>query len=186
MSGLIKSFRKGRDTAYAERGRGRPASNRAADSNRTEETRGRATNDEAARLLAEVTELAEQLQKRVGEIEAERDDTKKLLAEIVAEAEPRQKRVEELERDLAEEAKLIGEMATQVEALQQRVGKVEAERDAFAEVLQFPGVRKVLLKVVHPDAHPNADEYQRRELAEWSGKVNAVYELFARNMKASP
>jgi hypothetical protein len=41
----------------------------------------------------------------------------------------------------------------------------------------------LLRKMYHEDAHPDADEDQRRALNEWSCKLNAAYELIARLIK---
>ena len=102
------------------------------------------------------------LKTRNEELETERDEAKKLLAEVVAEAEPRQQRITELEGELAPKSKLIDELAAQIEALQARADKLESERETFAAALQIPGMRQVMLKVVHEDTHPDADEEQRQ------------------------
>ena len=172
----VEDFKKGRDAAYAERGTARhPVSS---------EGETEVDPDETRKLLAEVTELAEQLQTRVTELETERDEAKTALAEATATAEPLQQRSSELDAELTEKKKLIEDMAGQLEALQKRIEEVEGERDLFAEVLQTPGFRKVLLKVVLPDAHPDADDEQRRLLTLWSSKLNAAYELLGRKEAA--
>jgi chromosome segregation ATPase len=181
MTGLFDSFRKGRDAAFSERGyvrrgrSGRPAST-AADSDASETA---AAPEETAKLLTEVSDLAEKLQKQVGELETERDDTKALLAELVAEGEQRQQRIDELKAERDDTKKLLAEVTASAEQLQQRVEELETVRALLAEILLFPGVRKVLLKVTHEDMHPDADAEQRAALKAISQKVNAAYELIA-------
>ena len=79
---------------------------------------------------------------------------------------------------------LLNEVRELAELSQARIAELETEltathwrADRFAEVLQLAGVRKVLLRVMHPDAHPEADETQRASLTEASSKINAVYDL---------
>lgn len=88
---------------------------------------------------------------------------------------------------------LLGELHQITELLQARIAELETELTAThwraarsAEVLQLPGVRKVLVRVVHPDAHPEADEAQRAELTEAMGKINAAYDLIDRATDQTP
>ena len=85
---------------------------------------------------------------------------------------------------------LLGELHQIAELSQARIAELETEltathwrADRVAEVLQLPGVRKMLLKVTHPDSHPGADELQRRALTEASSKINAAYDLIDRDKK---
>lgn len=193
MAGLlgrwVEDFKKGWDEAHAERGTALGSARRAeTSSNGASETGAPDTpedTEETRKLLAEVTELAEQLQKRITELETERDDAKKRLDETTSETDPLRERVTNLEGDIEEKKKLIDEMAAQLEPMQKRLPELEGERDLFVEVLQIPGVRKLLLKVVLPDAHPDADEDQIRLLTAWSRKVNAAYELIGRKKQTS-
>jgi chromosome segregation ATPase len=174
----IDDFKKGRDEAYAERGgaQAKRQSGSPAASADTEETR---TGDgaDSASLVAEMADTIKALQKHHEELEAERDEAKKLLTEVIAEAEPRQQRTKELEGELTHKSKLIDDLASQVQALQARADKLESERETFVAALQIPGMRKVMLKVVHEATHPDADDDLRQNLKTWSQTVNAAYAL---------
>jgi len=186
--GLIANFKKGQAAAYAERG--------VAQGNRKSEpaetggagAAGQSDAEELAetrrKLIEELSGEVEKLQKRVGALETERDEAKKLLAEVVAEGEARKKRIAELEAERDAAKKLLADVTASAEQLQKRIAELETEPGVFAEVLLLPGVRKVLLKLFHPDTHPDADEDQRRVLTEGSGKVNAAYALIDKGKKA--
>ncbi len=51
----------------------------------------------------------------------------------------------------------------------QRIGELEG-------ILRFPGVKKGLLKAVHPDMHPQANERERRALDDICKIVVAVFD----------
>jgi chromosome segregation ATPase len=175
----VEDFKTGRDDAYAERGSApRQAAREASATTDTDDAKTAATGEDASpSLVTEMADTIKALQTRNGELETERDEAKKLLAEVVAEAEPRQQRVTELEGELAPKSKLIDELASQIKALQARADKLESERQTLAAALQIPGMRQVMLKVVHEDTHPEADEEQRENLKTWSQAVNAAYAL---------
>jgi chromosome segregation ATPase len=178
----VEDFKTGRDAAYAERGSApRPSSREASATTDTDDAKTAATGedgeDASPSLVAEMAATIKALQTRNEELETERDEAKKLLAEVVAEAEPRQQRITELEGELAPKSKLIDELASQIKALQARADKLESEREILVAALQIPGMRQVMLKVVHEDTHPEADEEQRENLKTWSQAVNAAYAL---------
>jgi hypothetical protein len=64
----------------------------------------------------------------------------------------------------------IADLTNAVEALTTRA-------ELFAAVLRLPGARIFLVKLTHPDRHPNAPETDRREFADAAAKVNAAYEI---------
>jgi hypothetical protein len=153
--GFIEDFRKGRDAAYAERGRAeRLAAKRAR------------RNPSPAKDGAATEELA--------------DETKELLAELVAKCEELEAGLKQRDGELDEKNQLLAELVAQCEQLQARA----EERDVFAEALQLPGARKGLRKMYHEDAHPKADKDQLHALHEWSCKLNAAYELIDRQAVA--
>jgi hypothetical protein len=82
---------------------------------------------------------------------------------------------------------LLGEVREIAELSQARIAELETEltaahwrADRLTEVLELAGVRRMLLRLVHPDAHPGAGEDQRRALTEASSKINAAYDLIDR------
>jgi hypothetical protein len=154
--GFIEDFRKGRDAAFAERGR----------AERLAAKRARRNASPAKDDGAATEELA--------------DETKELLAELVAKCEELDAGLKQRDGELEEKNQLLAELAAQCEQLQSRA----EERDVFAKALQLPGARKGLRKMYHPDAHPNADADQLRALHEWSCKLNAAYELIDRQAAA--
>jgi len=181
-AGLIARFKKGRDAAYAERGF-TPPGRKVEQSSSTGEAGDQPAEPAPAdtrQLLTEVTELAEQLQNRITELEAERDDAQKLLGEVTTSGDDLRKRCGELETERDNAKKLLGELTSSAEQLQKSAAGLEAERDLLAEALQLPGVRKVLLKLFHTDSHPNADEEQHRVLTAGYLKLNSAYELIGR------
>jgi len=129
--------------------------------------------------------------------------------ERVEPVEPRRPRIAELETrpdiaggapatladagDVEDLRALLGEVREIAELSQARIAELETEltathwrADRVAEVLELPGVRRMLLRLLHPDAHAGADEEQRRALTEASGKVNAAYDLIDRAKEAPP
>jgi hypothetical protein len=179
MGKLITAFNNGRAAAQAER-------DKAADKRDGEGELAQSAanaNDDTKALLREVIKLADGLKKQVADLEAERDDAKKLLGEATASADGRERQIADLEAERDATKKLLGEVTASAEQLQKRIAELETEPGVFAEVLLLPGVRKVLLKLVHPDAHPEADEDQRRALAEGSAKLNAAYDLIDKRKK---
>jgi hypothetical protein len=88
---------------------------------------------------------------------------------------------------------LLGELREIAELSQARIAELETALTAMhwraerlADALQVPGVKKVLVRLVHPDAHPDADEDQRRALTEASSKINAAYDLIDRAKDTTP
>jgi hypothetical protein len=88
---------------------------------------------------------------------------------------------------------LLGEVREIAELSQTRIAELETEltathwrADRVAEVLQLAGVRQMLLKVFHPDAHPGIDDEQRRALTEAISKINAAYDLTDRAKDQKP
>jgi hypothetical protein len=156
--GFIEDFKKGRDAAYEKRGRAERLA-----AKRARRERSPAADDPPAddttKLLTEVTELSEQLQKRVAELETE---------------------LQQHASELDEKKQLLAELAAQCEGLEARA----EQRDQFAEVLQAPGMRNALRKLFQPDAHPDANDEERRVWTEWSAKINAAYDLIDRDKKS--
>lgn len=93
----------------------------------------------------------------------------------------------ELEAARAADKAVIAELCEAVALHEQRGAELEAaaataetfagERDLFAAVLQLPGMRKLLQRTTHPDAHPNASDELRRELSGAAAVVNAAYDV---------
>jgi len=88
---------------------------------------------------------------------------------------------------------LLGEVREIAMQSQARISELETEltathwrADRVVDVLELPGVRKMLLKATHPDTHPGADEEQRRALTEASSKINAAYDLINRAKNTNP
>lgn len=185
---FVADFKKGRDAAYAKRGfvPGRkPEPGDTADKNdgAGEAAAAPETGELAEtrrKLLEELSAEIEKLQKRVGEVEAERDEKQKLLGDVVAEADEGKTRLAAVEAERNEAKKLLAEVTASVEA---RIAEVEAERDQLADVLQGPGVRKVLEKVLHPDTHAKAKPDQKDALTELSSKLHAAYDQIERRAK---
>jgi hypothetical protein len=88
---------------------------------------------------------------------------------------------------------LVAELRDLGVASQARIAELEAQLTAthwraarLAEALETPGARNVLLRMFHPDAHPNADDAQRAALTEAAAKINAAYDLIDRAKGAKP
>jgi chromosome segregation ATPase len=195
----IKDFKEARDAAYVARGfrqkSGSTAPEAEAETAPAPETDSSEANPS---LITKLTETIKTLQTERDAANKERDDAKKLLAEVAAEATPRQQRTTELETELGDKTKqvkkldkelrskkaLIDKMASQMQALQQALktsmAQAESERDMLAAALDIPGMKRVMLKVTHQDAHPDADEAQQRQLTTWSQTVNAAFALLKR------
>jgi hypothetical protein len=82
---------------------------------------------------------------------------------------------------------LIGELRVIAEASVARAAELETllteahwRADRFAEVLELPGVRRMLVRITHPDAKPDASDEERRARTEAASKVNAAYDLIDR------
>ena len=197
MSGLlgqfVENFKKGRDAAYVERGfrQGeKPAPETDAAETSTEGD-GEADGNSVVSKLAETVKTLRDSNKA---LETERDDANKLLREAADESDGRKQRIEALETDLADQkkqnkklrsdnttkTKLVEKLSATVTALQTRVGEVEDERGTLAAALAIPGMDKIMRKVAHQDAHPEAGEDRRQQLTEWSQTVNAAFALLKR------
>jgi chromosome segregation ATPase len=189
---LVADFKTGRDEAYAERGfrqGNKPESEAVADEPRAGGDGEDAENNSlVSRLTATVKALRE-----------ERDEAKKLLADVTAAAEPLKQQVKDLESEAVRQKKqtnklraeitaktrLIEKLTVAVKALQARAAKIEGERDTLAAPLKIPGMKRIMSKVTHVDAHPGAGKDQRRELNEWSQAVNAAFALLKRLEQAN-
>ena len=82
---------------------------------------------------------------------------------------------------------LLGELSQVAEAavahntaLEQQIAETGPRAALMTEVLELPGVRRMLFKMAHPDANPNADEAERRARTEATSKINMAYELIDR------
>ena len=73
-------------------------------------------------------------------------------------------------------AEIIERQAQDIERLTgDRAQAVEHARQ-LETVLRDPAVQKSVLKVLHPDAHPDADDRERRALTERFQKAAAVFD----------
>jgi hypothetical protein len=89
---------------------------------------------------------------------------------------------------------MLGELSTLAETAVARVGELEPQlaetrehADRMIEVLELPGVRRMLVRMAHPDAaNPGADDNERRARTEASSKINAVYDWIDRTKKPMP
>jgi hypothetical protein len=64
--------------------------------------------------------------------------------------------------------------------------RLQAERDQLAEVLRFPGVRKLLLRTHHPDTKAaRLGTAERAALAAFTVKLIAAYDLIEKVDKAA-
>jgi chromosome segregation ATPase len=189
---LVADFKTGRDEAYAERGfrqGNKPAPEATAD-----EARAGGDGEDA-----DNPSLVNRLTEKVKALKDERDEAIKLLADVTAAEKPLKQRIEDLEGEVTRHKKqtnklraenttktrLIEKLTATVKALQARAVKIEDERDTLAAPLKIPGMKRIMLKVTHVDAHPGAGEDQRRELNEWSQTVNAAFALLKRLKQAN-
>jgi hypothetical protein len=92
-----------------------------------------------------------------------------------------------LEAELAECKSIIAGMLAEQTALTDQLAdcrhkgrRVVGERDTLEQILRFPGVRNALLKALHPDAHPEANESERRARGDMFKTMMAVFERFER------
>ena len=82
--------------------------------------------------------------------------------------------------DECNEAALVAELEEKnllIANLTDALESCKARAELFAAVLRLPGARIFLVKLTHPDRHPNAPEADRREFADAAAKVNAAYDM---------
>jgi len=187
LANWVEDFKKGLKEAYAERGF-RQGEKPAPEADADEPRAGGDGED------ADKTSLVSRLTAMVKALREERDEANKLLADVTAAAKPLKQQVEDLEGEVAQlkkktnklraeittKTRLIERLTATVKALKARTVEIEGERDTLAAPLKIPGMKKIMLKVTHEDAHPGAGEEQRRELTEWSQAVNAAFALIKR------
>jgi hypothetical protein len=87
----------------------------------------------------------------------------------------------------------IGELRVIAEASLARTAELETlltethwRAERMAEVLELPGVRRVLVRITHPDAKPDASEEERQARTEATSKINAAYDLIDRAKEEKP
>jgi len=203
MAGLfaqfIEDFKKGRDEAYAARGfreSDQPAPQNDAAATAETRTEGGGESGDNTPLVTQLAEKIKTLQTNNEELEGERDKARELLTEVAAEAKTHKERIGGLETELAEKTKqakkleselrskkkLIDKLTAPLEALQARIAELEGERETLAAPYRIRGMKRVMLLVVHEDAHKqkNLTEEQRHELTEGAQAVNAAFALVKR------
>jgi chromosome segregation ATPase len=117
----------------------------------------KAENEENKTLLKDAGDLIESLQAERDKLAAERDQA---------------------QAELADNKELLASLAEQAETLQ-------AERDQLAEVLRWPGLRKLLLLTYHSDKAAKLSAAERARLDEFTAKINAAYDLIEKIDKAA-
>jgi hypothetical protein len=87
----------------------------------------------------------------------------------------------------------IGELRVIAEASVARTAELETlltethwRAERMAEVLELPGVRRILVRITHPDAKPDASEEERQARTEATSKINAAYDLIDRAKEEKP
>jgi chromosome segregation ATPase len=116
---------------------------------------------------------------------AEREEDKKLLDEVAGEIESLQAERDKLaaERDQAQ-AELAGNKELLAAAAEQ-AEQLQAERDQLADVLNGPGVRKLLIRTYHSDPKAALSAAERKRLDAFTAKINAAYDLIDQIGKAA-
>jgi chromosome segregation ATPase len=131
------------------------------------ERRRRNADDPVKTLTAELEDDKKLLEGAAGEIEqlqAERDN---LAAER-----------DQAQAELADNKEILAGLSEQAEQLQD-------ERDQLADVLNGPGVRKLLIRTYHSDAKAALSVAERKRLDAFTAKINAAYDLIDKIDKAA-
>ena len=141
----------------------------------------------AATLQTKLTDLAdyaEDCEARASALEAE-------LTDLVAYAEQCDARaaatLQTKLTDLADYAEQCearaGTLLVELTQAQACIAELEAAPDALDEILESAFGRRLLIKALHPEAHAQASDEQRRALTGWAKLVNARIDAQRKNRR---
>lgn len=142
----------------------------------------RSVLDNERRRVREVAAMAEQSeterdawQAYAGELEVALQSERLRLGDAAA--------VEQLGTERDAWQTYAGELEADRVGLQARVAELEAAPDALDEILESAFGRRLLIKALHPEAHAQASDEQRRALTGWAKLVNARIDAQRKNRR---